>query len=125
MPKCCCLASGELERTTCACAYAHFLLECMGRWRLLEGSMGIPNALPADTSVLKGANVVAYLIGNGKRLGFNTFRCIQTRQRRPMSAWFLPGSLLNHLSCLNCSPAQADIGTQGNASEHQMCRLRG
>ena len=54
----------------------------MGRWRLLEGSMGIPNALPADTSVLKGANVVAYLIGNGKRLGFNTFRCIQTRQSR-------------------------------------------
>ena len=87
--------------------------------------MGIPNALPADTSVLKGANVVAYLIGNGKRLGFNTFRCIHLSTEKPLSAWSLPGSLLNHLSCLYGSPAQADIGTQGNASQHQMFRLRG
>lgn len=37
--------------------------------------MGIPNALPSDPSVLQGANVVAYLLANGKRMGFNTFRC--------------------------------------------------
>jgi len=44
-------------------------------WRLLEGAMSVPNALPADASVLGGANVVPYLLSRGKRLGFNTFRC--------------------------------------------------
>jgi hypothetical protein len=37
--------------------------------------MAVPNALPADASVLGGANVVPYLLSHGKRLGFNTFRC--------------------------------------------------
>jgi len=37
--------------------------------------MSVPNALPADASVLGGANVVPYLLSHGKRLGFNTFRC--------------------------------------------------
>ncbi|KAK9826448.1 hypothetical protein WJX81_007622 [Elliptochloris bilobata] len=43
-------------------------------WRLLEGAMGISGALPADTSVLKGANIVEYLMAHGKQMGFNTFR---------------------------------------------------
>ena len=52
------------------------------RWRLLEGSMGIGNALPANPAVLRGANIVTFLMARAKQLGFNTFRCARAPGHR-------------------------------------------
>ena len=38
--------------------------------------MGIGNALPADPAVLRGVNVVTFLMARAKQLGLNTFRCV-------------------------------------------------
>ena len=47
--------------------------------------MGIGNALPADPAVLRGANVVTYLMARAKQLGFNTFRCVHAPGTAPCS----------------------------------------
>lgn len=46
--------------------------------------MGIGNALPADPAVLRGVNIVTYLMARAKQLGFNTFRCVHATCHRLM-----------------------------------------
>ena len=63
--------------------------------------MGVGNALPADPAVLRGANIVTFLMARAKQLGFNTFRCVHAAWHRPMQ--------LQHMSLLHCIHTAVDI----------------
>ena len=47
--------------------------------------MGIGNALPANPAVLRGVNIVTFLMARAKQLGFNTFRCVHAPGIGPCS----------------------------------------